>query len=47
MEAIGMVYSSRSRRAPRGAASLEVTAAQPFCDAHRVRCAFWRVAAEV
>jgi hypothetical protein len=47
IEAIGMVYSSRSGRAPRGAASLEVTAAQLFCDAHRVRCAVWRVAADV
>jgi hypothetical protein len=32
-----MVYSSPSGRAPRGAASLEVTAAQLFCDAHHVR----------
>ena len=39
-----MVYSSRSGRAPRGAASLEVTVAQLFCDAHRVRCTVWRVA---
>lgn len=32
-----MVYSSRSCRTPRGAASFEVTAARPACDAHRIR----------
>jgi hypothetical protein len=38
MKAAYMVYSSRS--GPRSARRrlLEVTAAQLFCDAHRIRC---------
>jgi hypothetical protein len=48
MEAIGLVYSSRSARVPRGAATFEVTAARLACDAHRIRgAAAWRVAADV
>ena len=48
MEAIGMVYSSRSARAPPRRRTFGVTAARLACDAHRIRgVAVWRVAADV